>query len=417
MPIDTDIQAMQSWLIDLKKEFQSPNERGFVLVCGSFIERWLMIILQNHLVENDLDGLDVTQYIFDKNGVLGTFSSKIQFCYALGLISDNEYKRIETIRKIRNSFAHEIEVTLQTQKIKDLCKNLKIPAGFYIPTVINLGTALNSFDQKTDSSPKELLYDATRLLYDRLACRSAEAMAKRKKHTPLKSSGKEETCDTEYKKAEKEIENEQGSDRGLAALCCAHLDFKLRAYLEKALVKVNREWFEGQSGVFSSFSSKITLCYLLGLLGQSNHLYLHIQTLRHARNESSHNIGGYEFTNETDRRKFVSVSCSIIKIIIDNISHLDKPTDQVKEFTHPLEPIKIIHNTLIEMHQRKEMLRERVQAHAPTSETPSFSDEVVDKILPISLKIVEKLEGDYIQYKTAMNPPPPPDNPLPQPNT
>lgn len=62
----------------------------------------------------------------DGNAPLGTFSSKIEACYALGLIDEFEYQEIGLIRKIRNEFAHSKHgLSFQTEKIKGYCTSFK----------------------------------------------------------------------------------------------------------------------------------------------------------------------------------------------------------------------------------------------------------------------------------------------------
>lgn len=46
--------------------------------------------------------------IFEFNGALGPFSSRINMCYLLGEISNEVYRELEILRKIRNTCAHNI---------------------------------------------------------------------------------------------------------------------------------------------------------------------------------------------------------------------------------------------------------------------------------------------------------------------
>lgn len=69
------------------------------------------------------------------NAVLSTFSSKITLAYYLGLISEHERKTLDCIRKIRNKAAHEIDILSGriSDSINNMCLNLEIPQGMYIP--------------------------------------------------------------------------------------------------------------------------------------------------------------------------------------------------------------------------------------------------------------------------------------------
>jgi mannitol operon repressor len=73
----------------------------------------------------------------DGNAALGTFSSRTEACFALGLIDDYEYTEIALIRKIRNEFAHAKHGTsFQTPRVQGLCSGLKsdLPEGAGYPT-------------------------------------------------------------------------------------------------------------------------------------------------------------------------------------------------------------------------------------------------------------------------------------------
>lgn len=67
--------------------------------------------------------------IFSGSGALATFSGKIEMAYYLGHIAEEEYKELNTIRQIRNEFAHAIDHTLafDTPRISDKIQNLYFP--------------------------------------------------------------------------------------------------------------------------------------------------------------------------------------------------------------------------------------------------------------------------------------------------
>src|SRR5436190_12579458 len=71
--------------------------------------------MQNASAEALLDGF---------NAPLGTFSSRIAACHALGLISEAEFRECQIFRRARNRFAHEIHITFADQAVMDLSNNL-----------------------------------------------------------------------------------------------------------------------------------------------------------------------------------------------------------------------------------------------------------------------------------------------------
>lgn len=91
-----------------------------------------------------------TNEVFDNNGSLGTFSAKIGLAYCMGLISENEHRLLQTIRKIRNSFAHgTCTVAFScSDSIKDLVSNLSISDKLWIKQQL-----INKMDDKLAQIP------------------------------------------------------------------------------------------------------------------------------------------------------------------------------------------------------------------------------------------------------------------------
>ena len=58
------------------------------------------------------------------NAPIGKFSTRILLAFGLGLISEREYRELEVIRKIRNEFAHSIDITFNHPSVSSRCKLL-----------------------------------------------------------------------------------------------------------------------------------------------------------------------------------------------------------------------------------------------------------------------------------------------------
>src|SRR5690606_6959786 len=87
------------------------------------------------------------------------------------------------------------------------------------------------------------------------------------------------------------------SDRGCALLAAAHLDFMLEKLLRKKLLgtKKHFETLFGFTGPLGTFSSRIMLCYSIGLISPDT---LHdIQIVRKIRNEFGHSPSIIDFEN------------------------------------------------------------------------------------------------------------------------
>jgi len=96
------------------------SPRGAILVACSYLDEQLKAIIEAFLVEDT----ETSQLLEGFNDPLGMFSSRIAIAHSLGLISDKERDDCNTLRKIRNQFAHSHRVSFEDQKIMDLCRNL-----------------------------------------------------------------------------------------------------------------------------------------------------------------------------------------------------------------------------------------------------------------------------------------------------
>ncbi|MDD9900930.1 MAG: MltR family transcriptional regulator [Alphaproteobacteria bacterium] len=102
--------------------FNSETDRGKVLIALSYIDELLRRTLLAFLTENDVS----LKLVDGFNAPLGTLSTRNAIAYSLGLILDIEYQDIETLRKIRNLYAHNVHTSFENEKIINLCKNLRM---------------------------------------------------------------------------------------------------------------------------------------------------------------------------------------------------------------------------------------------------------------------------------------------------
>jgi DNA-binding MltR family transcriptional regulator len=107
-------------------EFKKESDRAAVILGASKLDQLLGMILTKHLIPCPTS----TDDLFDNNGPLGTFSSKINMCFRLGLIDSELCRAIHLTRRIRNSFAHEVygaklDSGSHKDRIKSLVANIK----------------------------------------------------------------------------------------------------------------------------------------------------------------------------------------------------------------------------------------------------------------------------------------------------
>ena len=103
-------------------ELKRETDRGLPLVGAALIDEKLLETLAAFFCE----GKSADKLLTEGNAPLGTFSSRIEACFALGLIDAHEYQEISLIRKVRNAFAHAKHgISFQSEKIKGLCVSLQ----------------------------------------------------------------------------------------------------------------------------------------------------------------------------------------------------------------------------------------------------------------------------------------------------
>jgi mannitol operon repressor len=132
------------------REFQEETDRGAALVGAALIDTRLERLLCAHF----LDPKIAAELVTAGNAPLSAFSSRIKVSYALGLITELEFREAQTIRKIRNDFAHGVHgLSFASQHIKDLCRNLQAntpdgarfggdPRQLFVNSVVLLSMAL-----------------------------------------------------------------------------------------------------------------------------------------------------------------------------------------------------------------------------------------------------------------------------------
>ena len=116
---DPHFRAFAATLHELTNE----TDRGVALVVSSCLDKILGDSLSAFLLENN----SAQALLAGFNAPLGTLSTKIAACHALGLISDAEWRDCQILRRVRNAFAHEITVTFESDSVRDLCGNLHLP--------------------------------------------------------------------------------------------------------------------------------------------------------------------------------------------------------------------------------------------------------------------------------------------------
>lgn len=106
-PADTSLPewplALQSEWRDAIEELRSESDRGVALLGAAYLDTALKSLLEASLA----GGRAVADKLLNiPDAPLGTFSARIAMAYGLGHIGPNYFQALESIREIRNVFAH-----------------------------------------------------------------------------------------------------------------------------------------------------------------------------------------------------------------------------------------------------------------------------------------------------------------------
>lgn len=91
---------------ELVGRLEKQDDRNLSLMLAAYMEDILGSVLLHYLV----DGASAKELVTGFNAPLGTFASRTRAAHALGLISDQQSRTLNLIRKIRNQFAHNWEL-------------------------------------------------------------------------------------------------------------------------------------------------------------------------------------------------------------------------------------------------------------------------------------------------------------------
>ncbi|MBK3735243.1 transcriptional regulator [Azospirillum brasilense] len=123
------LKSFSEFLVEFNKE----SDRGMALIATAFIDNILKETIASFLIE----GAAGTSLLDGFNAPLGSFSTRIVAAEAMGLISEQEAKEANRLRKIRNIFAHGVHVSFTDDNIRDMCANLELSAKNYGDVVVN----------------------------------------------------------------------------------------------------------------------------------------------------------------------------------------------------------------------------------------------------------------------------------------
>jgi DNA-binding MltR family transcriptional regulator len=108
---------------DAIKSLAERDDRTIAIIAATIVEARLKMVLENAFHRNE----NIESQFFKSTGPLGMFSNKIDLALLLGLITQEAWRDLKTMKDIRNKFAHNLDVRdFTTQQIRNWCENFKL---------------------------------------------------------------------------------------------------------------------------------------------------------------------------------------------------------------------------------------------------------------------------------------------------
>lgn len=110
---------------DLLRQQTGESDRGLAITVAAHVETYLERILRAFLIP----GNAANELFEGPFAPFGSLSGKIKAAHVMGLITPDEAKRVDAIRKVRNVFAHEMSASFEHDAVRKLCQKPPIHDG------------------------------------------------------------------------------------------------------------------------------------------------------------------------------------------------------------------------------------------------------------------------------------------------
>ena len=106
--------------------FTKESDRAVGVLAPAYLDEVLTRAIRAKLLPTTSTG----NLLSSDRGALASFASKIDLAHSLGLIEEVTWKNLHVLRKIRNDFAHDVDLhDFSHDTIIDKCRNLIFPAN------------------------------------------------------------------------------------------------------------------------------------------------------------------------------------------------------------------------------------------------------------------------------------------------
>lgn len=122
-PLDDFLAKQRAAFASFRHALAEESDRGCALYAAAYLDRALSDLLFVSLVAHK----KIEEDLFKSSAPLSTFSARIKMAYYLGKLPPSGRRDLETIRSIRNDFAHHPEyIDFTAQSIRARCDNLTL---------------------------------------------------------------------------------------------------------------------------------------------------------------------------------------------------------------------------------------------------------------------------------------------------
>lgn len=146
-------------VMEFRRSLNPETDRGCALMAAAYLDSEIDRTLRLYVVAN----IKIADEFFGQGKPAGTFSSRIDLAFLLGLITSNGRRDLHLIRKIRNDFGHvHRPLIFDNPAIASRCRELmhhfrdnsEAPRSIFISSAVGalamLHTAMNNLSQLTE---------------------------------------------------------------------------------------------------------------------------------------------------------------------------------------------------------------------------------------------------------------------------
>lgn len=275
------------------EQVEVDSDRAVAIVAGAVLDEMLKRLLSLVIVDEAI----AVKLLDDYASPLRTFSARINAAYAFRFIAKEHYELLNTIRDIRNFFAHMVDWSFAESTTVGMCQNMHLDNVAFPPGEENdprtrfimmasaicgqiEGNLLNFGNRGFDPILLERVerYKRRRRSYTKLKEVSRDHLSKESYEEPLIGRVCSDFIDQL---------NDQ-SERAQAIVAVAALDEMLRRILNVVIAdeKVSNDLVNNLTAPLATFSARTYAAYAFRIIGKELHDILH--KLRDIRNPFAH---------------------------------------------------------------------------------------------------------------------------------